>query len=83
MTTIKNLETPDLYTIGWSTALPIERAAATAKLDERHDKPNGFVQHQADTNSYTWGRIDEHNSMLHFLPECTERPRLLPRCRVC
>ncbi|KAL2819101.1 purine and uridine phosphorylase [Aspergillus granulosus] len=68
MATVKALDSPDLYTVGWIAALPIERAAATAMLDERHDKPSGFVQHQADKNSYTWGRIGEHNVVVASLP---------------
>lgn len=62
------LKTPDFYTIGWIAALPIERAAATALLDDRHDTPEGFDQHQADTNSYTWGRMGEHNIVIASLP---------------
>jgi nucleoside phosphorylase len=68
MATVQTLDKPDLYTVGWIAALPIERAAATAMLDERHNKPNGFVQHQTDTNSYTWGRIGEHNIVIASLP---------------
>ncbi len=33
------LQSPDHYTVGWIAALDIERAAAIALLDERHDKP--------------------------------------------
>ncbi|KAK6503788.1 hypothetical protein TWF481_008794 [Arthrobotrys musiformis] len=62
------LESPDLYTIGWIAALPIERASATALLDERHDEPNGFSQNQRDTNSYTWGRMGKHNIVIASLP---------------
>ncbi|KAF0643861.1 hypothetical protein FPSE5266_07144 [Fusarium pseudograminearum] len=62
------LNSPDFYTIGWITALPIERAAATALLHDRHDAPEGFDQHQSDTNSYTWGRIGEHNVVIASLP---------------
>ncbi|RAH67963.1 Pfs, NACHT and ankyrin domain protein, partial [Aspergillus aculeatinus CBS 121060] len=68
MATPRALESPDLYNIGWITALPIERAASTAMLDERHDKPRGFVQHPSDTNAYTWGRIGEHNLVIASLP---------------
>ena len=67
MTTRQSLDNPDLYTVGWIAALPIERAAATAMLDERHDKPSGFSQHQSDTNSYTWGRMGEHNVVIASL----------------
>ncbi|RCI12974.1 hypothetical protein L249_0487 [Ophiocordyceps polyrhachis-furcata BCC 54312] len=62
------LDDPSLYTIGWIAALPIERAAATALLDDRHSPPKGFEQHQTDTNSYTWGRIGAHNIVIASLP---------------
>ncbi|ETS77442.1 hypothetical protein PFICI_11316 [Pestalotiopsis fici W106-1] len=62
------LESPNLYTIAWIAALPIERAAATALLDDRHDAPEGFHQHSSDENSYTWGRIGEHNIVIASLP---------------
>jgi len=57
----------DLYTVGWISALPIERAAATAMLDEIHGKPDDFSQPQTDTNAYTWGRIGEHNVVIASL----------------
>ncbi|KLP02857.1 Uncharacterized protein LW94_3370 [Fusarium fujikuroi] len=62
------LESPGFYTIGWIAALPIERAAVTALLHDRHDAPEGFEQHQSDTNAYTWGRIGEHNVVIASLP---------------
>ncbi|KAI1032370.1 hypothetical protein LB504_013198, partial [Fusarium proliferatum] len=62
------LQSSDLYTIGWIAALPIERAAATALLHDRHDAPEGFDQHLSDTNSYTWGRIGKHNVVIASLP---------------
>ncbi|RDA86853.1 hypothetical protein CP532_1389 [Ophiocordyceps camponoti-leonardi (nom. inval.)] len=62
------LDDPSLYTIGWIAALPIERAAATALLDDRHSPPKGFEQHPTDTNSYTWGRIGAHNIVIASLP---------------
>ncbi|KAF5696818.1 vegetative incompatibility het-e [Fusarium globosum] len=62
------LKSPDLYAIGWIAALPIERAAATALLHDRHDVPESFDQHRSDTNSYTWGRIGEHNVVIASLP---------------
>jgi nucleoside phosphorylase len=61
------LKSPDLYAIGWIAALPIERAAATALLHDRHDAPEGFDQYESDTNSYTWGRIGEHNVVIASL----------------
>ncbi|KAJ9413551.1 nucleoside phosphorylase domain-containing protein [Fusarium oxysporum] len=62
------LESPDLYTIGWITALPVELAAATALLHEHHVAPEGFEPRPSDTNSYTWGRIGEHNVVIASLP---------------
>ncbi|KAJ5622610.1 hypothetical protein N7528_005842 [Penicillium herquei] len=62
------LESPDLYTIGWIAALAIERAVATELLDDRHDTPEGFQQSESDTNSYTWGRVGEHNVVIASLP---------------
>ncbi|RKK70848.1 hypothetical protein BFJ69_g11450 [Fusarium oxysporum] len=61
------LGSSDLYTIAWIASLPIERAAATALLHEIHDEPDGFVQHEADNNSYSWGRIGEHNIVIASL----------------
>ena len=62
------LKSPDLYTIGWIAALSIERAAATAFLQERHETPEDFAQSESDTNSYTWGRVGEHNVVIASLP---------------
>lgn len=58
----------DSYAIGWIAALPIERAAATAQLDDRHEPPTDFDQHPSDTNSYTWGCIGKHNIVIASLP---------------
>ncbi|KAM0540218.1 hypothetical protein ACHAO7_011403 [Fusarium culmorum] len=41
---------------------------ATALLHDRHNASHGFDQHQSDTNSYTWGRIGEHNVVIALLP---------------
>ncbi|PYI12187.1 hypothetical protein BO78DRAFT_413291 [Aspergillus sclerotiicarbonarius CBS 121057] len=68
MASIKALDSPDLYTVGWIAALSIERAAAMAMLDERHRPPSGFVQHQANTNSYTWGKMGDHKIVIVSLP---------------
>ncbi|RSL71441.1 hypothetical protein CEP54_001334 [Fusarium duplospermum] len=62
------LHSPDLYTIGWIAPLSIERAAATALLDERHKPPEEFNQPESDTNSYAWGKIGEHNIVIASLP---------------
>lgn len=68
MASQKVLESRDNYTVGWIAALPIERAAAKAMLDEEHKKPADFVQPSSDKNSYTWGRIAEHNVVIASLP---------------
>ncbi|KOS21107.1 hypothetical protein ESCO_004076 [Escovopsis weberi] len=62
------LENPKDYRIGWIAALSIERAAATAFLDEHHDPPDKFRQHPRDSNYYTWGRIGKHNIVIASLP---------------
>ncbi|KAJ5772187.1 hypothetical protein N7520_002716 [Penicillium odoratum] len=66
--TLSTLDNSDLYTVGWIAALPIERAAATAMLDDRHNTPCDFIQHPSDTNSYTWGKMGEHNVVIASLP---------------
>lgn len=68
MVTLKVLESADLYTVGWIAALVIERAAATAMLDERHDQPGTFTQYPADSNVYTWGKMGKHNIVIASLP---------------
>ncbi|KAE8156909.1 Pfs, NACHT and ankyrin domain protein [Aspergillus tamarii] len=67
MPPLKALESRDLYTVGWIAALPLERAAAMAMLDEKHERPVDFVQPHSDTNSYTWGSIGEHNVVIASL----------------
>ncbi|KAL7956658.1 ankyrin repeat protein [Trichoderma compactum] len=58
----------DSYQIGWIAALPIERAAAIAVLDQRHEEPEDFKQHPTDPNSYAWGLIGKHNIVIASLP---------------
>ncbi|KAL1618919.1 hypothetical protein SLS54_007035 [Diplodia seriata] len=55
------------YTVGWIAPLPIERAAATALFDEEHSRPADFGQPKGDPNSYSWGRIGDHNVVLASL----------------
>lgn len=56
------------YTIGWICALALEAAAATAMLDEEHQRPPDFAQPRQDTNVYTWGNIGVHNVVIASLP---------------
>lgn len=65
--TIPSLDSPESYAVAWLAALPIERAAAEAMLDEEHTTPAGFNRHQADENVYTWGRMGEHNVVVASL----------------
>ena len=53
------------YTVGWVRALPIELAAAQEMLDEEYQSP---PQDSNDPNSYTLGRICEHNVVIACLP---------------
>jgi nucleoside phosphorylase len=53
------------YTIGWISALDSELTAAIAMLDEQH----GSLKNDLfDSNTYTLGRIGEHNVVLACLP---------------
>ena len=56
----------DDYHIGWICALPEEMAAARAVLDEEYGKIQG--QDQQDSNSYSLGRIHNHNVVIAVLP---------------
>ena len=64
---LKTLDCSASYTVGWIAALEHERAAALMMLDERHNKPRDFVKNQSDPNSYTWGRVAEHNVVIASL----------------
>lgn len=64
---LKELESRDLYTIGWIAALDIELAAAALMLDEEHGTPLDFEQPTNDGNVYVWGRIGEHNIVIASL----------------
>jgi nucleoside phosphorylase len=68
MASRKRLNSPEQYTVAWIAALSHERAAATAVLDEEHERPTNFEQHQHDTNAYTWGGVGHHNIVIASLP---------------
>lgn len=53
------------YTIGWVCALPIEMAAAEAMLDSIHVS---LPRKEGDPNTYTFGRVGEHNVVIACLP---------------
>lgn len=57
---------PGFYTVGLVCALPIERTAIEAMLDEEHSPL--VVQSEQDTNAYTLGRIGPHNVVIAGLP---------------
>lgn len=54
------------YTVGWICALSIELAAAAKMLDEEHPR---LPQDPNDHNSYTFGRIGDHNIVIGCLPK--------------
>jgi nucleoside phosphorylase len=58
----------DYYAVGWICALETELAASQAMLDEEHPD---LLQAENDTNSYTLGRIGQHNVVLACLPAGT------------
>src|SRR5947207_1086722 len=53
------------YTVGWVCALSTELTAAMTMLDEEHAP---LPQHPQDDNTYTLGRIGEHNVVIACLP---------------
>jgi nucleoside phosphorylase len=54
------------YTVGWVCVLPKEQTAATAMLDQIHlDLPKP----PNDSNTYTLGRVGEHNVVIACLPK--------------
>ncbi|KAM0452050.1 hypothetical protein ACHAPV_009674 [Trichoderma viride] len=53
------------YTVGWVCALPIEMAAAKAILDSIHVS---LPRKKGDINTYTFGRVAEHNVVIACLP---------------
>jgi MYXO-CTERM domain-containing protein len=64
MATIPALSHQD-YTVGWICALSTELTAAMAMLDEEHLP---LERHAQDSNTYTLGRIGEHNVVITCLP---------------
>lgn len=68
MISVKASKSRDEYTVGWIAALPVELAAAAAMLDEQYEKPVDFARPASDKNSYTWGRMGEHNVVVTSLP---------------
>ncbi|KAK4953368.1 hypothetical protein LTR10_009078 [Elasticomyces elasticus] len=53
------------YTVGIICALDVEKAAMEAMLDEEH---RGVVKLCGDDNSYSFGRIGQHDVMIACLP---------------
>lgn len=47
---------------------PATRARGSCKLDEKHAQPADFLKPTTDRNTYTWGRIGEHNVVIASLP---------------
>ena len=77
MPTTKRKRTPSIdesdftnndYNVGWICALQVELAASQAMLDEEHPD---LLQAENDTNTYTLGRIAQHNVVLACLPSGT------------
>ena len=56
------------YTVGWICVLETELAASQAMLDEKHPD---LLRAENDTNTYTLGRIGQHNVVLACLPSGT------------
>ncbi|KAF5493183.1 Ankyrin repeat domain-containing protein 50 [Colletotrichum fructicola] len=58
---------PKIYTVGWICAIKPEIVAARAFLDEEHKEPMTSFQH--DNNSYTRGKMANHNVVIAALPK--------------
>ena len=67
MVGIKTLNSVEEYGVGWIAPLNIERAAAIAMLDEKHNPPPDFHQKETDQNSYSWGCLAGHNVVIASL----------------
>ncbi|KAF1814297.1 purine and uridine phosphorylase [Eremomyces bilateralis CBS 781.70] len=68
------------YTVGWICALSIELAAAATFLDEKHGGPTSVPPN--DNNSYTLGRIGEHNGVIVVLPKGGDMVHTFPNVRI-
>src|SRR5256885_15753624 len=63
------------YTVGWICALSSEKAASEACLDDFHGQPQ--YKHPMDKNSYSLGRVGNHNVVIGCLPTVSRPPLLL------
>ncbi|KAI9683447.1 MAG: hypothetical protein M1820_010920 [Bogoriella megaspora] len=54
------------YTVGWISALPIEKAAALCMLDGLPHTAPPLPNY--DRNNYTFGRVGEHNVVMACMP---------------
>ncbi|QKX54520.1 uncharacterized protein TRUGW13939_01607 [Talaromyces rugulosus] len=55
----------DDYTVAWICALPLEMTAATAMLDQVHDR---LPQPESDNNAYTLDCVYGHHVVIACLP---------------
>ncbi|KAK5992046.1 hypothetical protein PT974_05442 [Cladobotryum mycophilum] len=58
---------PNIYTVGWVCAVPVEYVAAQLFLDEEHQAPRGLPKN--DHNTYKLGRMGRHNVVIAVLPD--------------
>ncbi|KAI3339188.1 ankyrin repeat protein [Ustulina deusta] len=59
---------PNIYTVGWICSIETEYLAAQLCLDEEHPKLNRHPSPN-DTNTYTLGKVAEHNVVIAALPD--------------
>ncbi|KAI6614348.1 hypothetical protein MCOR14_011444 [Pyricularia oryzae] len=67
MASSKQLQAPEMYTIGWIVAFDKELTAAQSVFDEEYRRPANFRKQPKDTNNYAWGRIGDHNIVIASL----------------
>ena len=61
---------PEDYTVGWISAIPIEKAVACEMLDEEYPRERWpWFDTQRDYNSYTFGCLHGHNIVMACLPK--------------
>ncbi|KAH0556935.1 hypothetical protein GP486_005274 [Trichoglossum hirsutum] len=61
------MSNPKDYTVGWICAITTEYVAACEFLDEEYGRPEDVSAH--DNNSYTLGKIGNHNVVIAVLPD--------------
>lgn len=79
---VKQLRNHKDYTIGWICPLATDYVAAKAFLDEEHEGPEHSNLSSNDNNSYTLGRVGQHNVVICPIPQYYQISTTSPASRV-